>query len=261
MKQYIVDAFTDKLFSGNQAAVCVMDKWISDDLMQNIAKENNLSETAFTVKEADGYRLRWFTPAGEIDFCGHATMGTSFVLLNYYLPEADEITFYTQVGKLTVYRRGDTIELDFPAYAYHPVEITPYMSEAIGAEILEAYHDRDLLFVLKNEDAVKRLTPNQEKMSKLEGVCIAVTAKSADTNCGYDCVSRVFAPELSIPEDPVTGSTHCMIVPYWAEKLGKTEIVAYQASERSGTLYAKLAGDRVKIAGKAVLFSVEKLNV
>ena len=116
MKQYIVDAFTDKLFSGNQAAVCVMDQWIPDELMQNIAKENNLSETAFTVKENDGYRLRWFTPAGEIDFCGHATMGTSFVLLNYYLPEANEITFYTQVGKLTVFRRGDTIELDFPTY-------------------------------------------------------------------------------------------------------------------------------------------------
>ena len=261
MKQYIVDAFTDKLFSGNQAAVCVMDQWIPDELMQNIAKENNLSETAFTVKENDGYRLRWFTPAGEIDFCGHATMGTSFVLLNYYLPEANEITFYTQVGKLTVFRRGDTIELDFPTYQCHPIEITVLMKEAIGTEILEAYRDRDLLFVLRDEDAVKNLTPNQEIMAKLDGVCIAVTAKSANANCGYDCVSRVFAPELSIPEDPVTGSTHCMIVPYWAEKLGKAEITAYQASERGGTLYAKLDGDRVKIAGKAVLFSVAELNI
>jgi len=261
MKQYIVDAFTDRLFSGNQAAVCVMDRWISDDLMQNIAKENNLSETAFTVKEADGYRLRWFTPAGEIDFCGHATMGTSFVLLNYYLPNADEIIFYTQVGKLTVYRRGDTIELDFPTYKCHPIEITALMKEAIGAEILEAYRDRDLLFVLEDEDAVKMLAPNHEKLAKLDGVCIAVTAQSKNHDYGYDCVSRVFAPELSIPEDPVTGSTHCMIVPYWAEKLGKNEIVAYQASERSGVLYSKLEGERVKIAGKAVLFSVAELNI
>ena len=261
MKQYIVDAFTDRLFSGNQAAVCVMDRWISDDLMQNIAKENNLSETAFTVKEADGYRLRWFTPAGEIDFCGHATMGTSFVLLNYYLPDEDKIIFYTQVGKLTVYRRGDTIELDFPAYKHIPIPVTQEMEDAICTKILEAYRDRDLMLVLHDEDAVKNLTPNHEKLAKLNGVCIAVTAQSKNYDSGYDCVSRVFAPELSIPEDPVTGSTHCMIVPYWAEKLGKNEIIAYQASERSGVLYSKLEGDRVKIAGKAVLFSVAELNI
>lgn len=257
MKQYIVDAFTDKLFAGNQAAVCVMDQWVSDELMQSIAKENNLSETAFTVKEGDVYHLRWFTPAGEIDFCGHATLGTSFVLFNYYCKDAEQIEFKAQVGSLYVKRKGDLYEMDFPVYERHPVEITDSMEAAIGARPLEAYMDRDLLMVMENEEIIKNMKADQAKLQDLEGVCIAVTAKGME----YDSVSRVFAPELNITEDPVTGSTHCMIAPFWAERLGKDELVCYQASERTGVLYAQVNGDRVKISGKAVLYSIAELEV
>ena len=257
MKQYIVDTFTDKLFAGNQAAVCVMDKWIPDELMQSLAKENNLSETAFTVKEGEVYYLRWFTPAGEIDFCGHATLGTSFVLFNYYCKDADQIEFKAQVGNLYVKRNGDMYEMDFPAYECKSVPVTDAMKEAVGARPVEAYMDRDLMMVMENEDVIKNMKVDQEKLKELEGVCIAVTAAGSE----YDSVSRVFAPELNIPEDPVTGSTHCMIAPFWAERLGKDEMVCYQASERTGVLYAKIADGRVEISGKAVLYSTAELEV
>ena len=253
MKQYIVDAFTDTLFNGNQAAVCVMDEWPEDELMQKIAIENMFSETAFTVKENDIYHLRWFTPGGEVDFCGHATLGTSFVLFNYYEPNAERITYLTQVGTLSVEKQGDLFIMDFPAYKCHKREITEQMKEAIGADILEAYMDRDLMMVLENAETVRKLNPDSEKLKKLEGLTIVVTAGS---DCPeYDCVSRVFAPSLNIKEDPVTGSSHCMIVPYWSARLGKDKLVCYQASERSGILYAENLGERVRIAGKAVLYS------
>ena len=253
MKQYIVDAFTDKVFSGNQAAVCIHDKWPADELMLSIAKENNFSETAFAVKEGDDYHLRWFTPGGEIDFCGHATLGTSFVILNYYEENRSEVTFVTQVGKLTVKRKDDVFEMDFPAYSTQKIDITDQMEDAIGIRPLEAYIDRDLLLVLPDAASVRELQPDQSKMKDLEGLLVAVTA-SADQN-DYDCVSRIFAPKMNVPEDPVTGSTHCMITPYWCNRLGKDELVCYQASERSGVLYTSLCGDRVIVAGKAVLFS------
>ncbi len=253
MKQYIVDAFTDHLFSGNQAAVCILDTWPDDELMKRIAKENNFSETAFAVKEGEAYHLRWFTPGGEIDFCGHATLGTSFVIFNYYEKDAPEITFKTQVGRLTVKRREDVFEMDFPAYSLNKTELTDQMEAAAGVRPLEAYIDRDLLLVLPDAASVRNLKPNWNKIKELEGLIMAVTAP-ADQE-GYDCVSRVFAPKLNIPEDPVTGSTHCMITPYWCGRLGKRELVCFQASERSGILYTRLSGDRVKVAGKAVLFS------
>lgn len=253
MKQYVVDAFTDKVFGGNQAAVCILDEWPVDGLMQSIAKENNFSETAFAVKEGDDYRLRWFTPGGEIDFCGHATLGTSFVILNYYENGQSEVTFVTQIGKLTVKRTDDVFEMDFPAYSVHKIEVTEQMEDAIGVRPMEAYIDRDLLLVLPDASSVDNLKPDQSKMKDLEGLLVAVTAQ-ADQD-GYDCVSRIFAPKLNVPEDPVTGSTHCMITPYWCNRLGKSELICYQASERSGVLYTRLCGDRVKVAGKAVLFS------
>ena len=252
MKQYVVDAFTDMLFKGNQAAVCVLEKWLPDELMRNIAKENNFSETAFAVKEKDGYRLRWFTPGGEIDFCGHATLGTSFVLFNYYEKDAEEITFYTQVGNLIIKRDKDMFVMNFPAYKCNPVPVTEAMAEAIGVMPVAAYLDRDLLLVLQDEEQVKNLHPNQKKMAALDGLLVAVTAPGKE----YDCVSRMFAPKLSVPEDPVTGSTHCMVTPYWCERLQKDRLTCYQASERTGVLYASLEKERVKIAGKAVLFSV-----
>lgn len=252
MKQYIVDAFTNKIFSGNQAAVCVLENWIDDELMQNIATENNFSETAFAVAENNGYHLRWFTPAGEIDFCGHATLGTAFVILNYYLQNEKSIRFFTRVGEIIVNRKNDVFEMNFPAYNLNEIPVTNEMVNAIGVKPIEAYLDRDLLLVLDSEESVRGLTPNQEKMKRLDGLCIAVTAQGKD----FDCVSRVFAPELDVIEDPVTGSTHCMIAPYWADKLGKTDITAFQASKRTGVLYCKAAGERVIISGKAVLYSV-----
>ncbi len=257
MKQYIADAFTDKVFSGNQAAVCILDEWPADELMLNIAKENNFSETAFAVKEGDAYHLRWFTPGGEIDFCGHATLGASFVILNFYEKNSSEVAFITQVGKLNVRRKGGLYEMDFPAYTLNRTEVTDQMEEAIGIRPLEAYLDRDLLLVLPDAASVKGLQPDQEKVRALDGLLLAVTAPSDDDE--FDCVSRVFVPKLNIPEDPVTGSTHCMITPYWCSRLGKKSLTCFQASERTGILYTELSGDRVKVAGKAVLYSEGKI--
>ena len=259
MKQYIVDAFTDKVFGGNQAAVCILDSWISDSLMQGIAKENNFSETAFAVKEGCLYHLRWFTPAAEIDFCGHATLGTAFVLFNFYEKDAAKITFKTRVGNLTVEKQGDLYRMDFPAYKCRKVEVTDLMEEALGVRPQEAYIDRDLLLVLKNADEVKNIYPNRKKLNQLEGLTIAVTAPS--DNPEYDCVSRVFCPELGIMEDPVTGSTHCMIVPYWCDRLKKEKLACFQASERSGVLYAERKGERIILSGKAVLFSEAEIFI
>ncbi len=255
MKQYIADAFTDELFKGNPAAVCVMDEWISDELMRNIARENNLSETAFAVKAGDGYRLRWFTPKNEIDFCGHATLGASFVIANFIEPNCKTIKYHTLSGDMSVEVNNGLFVMDFPRYNLNPVEVTDTMEKALGVRPAAAFIDRDLLMILNSENDIFGLKPDMEAMSGLDGVCIAVTAKGTK----YDCVSRVFAPELSIPEDPVTGSTHCMIAPYWAKRLGKNTITAFQASERTGVLYAEVCGGRVKISGKAVLFGVSEI--
>lgn len=256
MKQYIVDAFTDSVFSGNPAAVCVVDDFLDDETMQNIAIENNLSETAF-VRNSD-YYIRWFTPGGEIDFCGHATLASSFVLFNFYLDKsANKITFDSKVGCLTVFKQDDLIVMDFPAYNLNPVEITGEMEDILGVGICEAYLDRDLLVVLDSDESVYNANLDFEKLVKLDGLCVAVTAKSNK----YDCVSRVFAPKLGINEDPVTGSTHCMIIPYWANKLNKSKITAFQASKRTGILIGESDGDRIKISGNAVLFSISEILI
>ena len=259
MRQYIVDAFTDKVFHGNQAAVCVLDAWPEDSLMMDITRENNFSETAFTVREEDGYRLRWFTPGGEIDLCGHATLATAFVLFSFYEKEAEAITFHTMSGNLFIGRRGDRIAMDFPAYICREVPVTDQMEDALGARPREAYLDRDLLLVYDDEGTVRRLKPDFEKVAGIDGanVGVAVTAPGAD----YDCVSRFFAPNIAIDEDPVTGSVHCMIAPYWASRLGKVVINAYQASARGGEMICELKGDRVVILGKAALFSVSELAI
>lgn len=255
MKQYIVDAFTDKVFSGNQAAVCVLDGWISEELMQNIAKENHFSETAFTVREGEGYHLRWFTPGGEIDFCGHATLGTAYVIHHFYEVGCRKMIFHTMSGMMTVDVQGDIFEMDFPAYSLHEIPVTERMTAAVGFCPKAAYLDWDLLLVAASENEVRQVNINQAVLAELEGLCVAVTAAGQE----YDCVSRVFAPKLNVAEDPVTGSTHCMIVPYWADVLHKNKITAYQASERGGVLYARVENDRVKIAGQAVLFAVSDI--
>ena len=225
--------------------------------MMDITRENNFSETAFTVKEGDGYRLRWFTPGGEIDLCGHATLATAFVLFNFYEKEAESITFHTMSGDLFIGRRDERIAMDFPAYACREVPVIDLMEEALGARPKEAYIDRDLLLVYDDEETVREMKPDFEKVGQLDGLGIAVTAPGVD----HDCVSRFFAPKLEIDEDPVTGSVHCMIAPYWAKRLGKTTIDAYQASARGGEMVCELQGERVVLLGKAALFSVSELAV
>lgn len=257
MRQYIVDAFSGEVFHGNQAAVCVLDSWLNEDLMMSITKENNFSETAFTVKEGEKWHLRWFTPGGEIDLCGHATLGTAFVLLNYYEKDADKIVFTTLSGDLIVSRKDNLYEMEFPAYILNKVAVTAEMEDAIGAKIESAYMARDLLCILDNENTVRNLNPDMDKIKSLDGLLVHVSAKGAVE----DCVSRSFAPKLSVNEDPVCGSGHCHIIPYWAETLNKNELVAYQASARGGTLYCRVDGDKIFMAGQACLYAIDELFV
>ncbi len=251
MKQYIVDAFTDQVFTGNPAAVCVMPEWISDELMTKIAMENNLSETAFAVKEGDHYHLRWFTPGGEIDFCGHATLGTSFVIMTYYEPELQEVHYDTLHGELVVRRNGDMFDMFFPAYELKEVPVTDAMEEATGYRPVKAYMARDLLCIYEDEEIVRNMTVDQAKVAELDGLLLHVSAPGKD----YDCVSRSFAPKLSVAEDPVCGSGHCHIIPYWSKRLGKEDLVAYQASRRGGVLYCHQEGMDITLSGKVAKYS------
>lgn len=257
MKQYIVDAFTDQVFHGSQAAICIMDQWISEDLMMSITRENNFSETAFTVKEGSKYHLRWFTPGGEIDLCGHATLACAYVLFRFYDLDASEIVFSTLSGDLTVKRDRGLLQMEFPAYKLERVPVTDAMGDALGTVPLEAYMGRDLLCVFDDEKTVRTLQPDMSKLLDLDGLLVHITAPGKEA----DSVSRSFAPKLDVEEDPVCGSGHCHIAPYWAKRLKKDSIVAYQASRRGGTLYCKVLGDRVFLSGKAVLFSECELNV
>lgn len=258
MIQYIVDAFADKVFSGNPAAICIMDSWISDELMMNITKENNLSETAFAVKtDKSRYHLRWFTPGGEIDLCGHATLGAAFIIFNYYDKELEKVYFDTLSGELIVNRKNELYEMNFPKYKLTEVDVSEEMIDAIGSKPKKAFMGRDLLCIFDDEDIVKNLTPDLEKVKNLDGLLLQVTAPSNK----YDCISRSFAPKLNVPEDPVCGSGHCHIVPFSADELGKNELIAYQASNRGGTLYCKVNGDRITLAGKVSLFSKSEINI
>lgn len=258
MKQYMVDAFTDKVFSGNPAAVCVLDIWPDVQLMKNIALENNLSETAFVVKEQEGYRLRWFTPKEEINLCGHATLATAFVILNYYDKDSVSVEFNTMSGKLTVTKKGELYEMDFPTYDIQEIPVTDEMEQAFGARPSKALLAMDLICVFDKEETVREMQPNQTLIEQLPGRLHNVTARGKET----DCVTRSFAPKCGIAEDPVCGSAHCQVADYWSQMLGKKDIVAFQASKRGGTLYCKLTGDgRIKISGKAVLFAVSELQI
>lgn len=257
MKCYHVDAFAEKVFEGNPAAVCILDAFPPDEKMQKIAMENNLSETAFAVKTGERYHLRWFTPGGEIDLCGHATLGTAFVLFNYFEKDAKSITFDTMSGALTVVKNGDRLEMDFPAFEIKQVSVTDAMAEAIGVRPVEAWLGDDLVCVLDSEDAVRTAKPNQAKLAELDGLLQHITAKSSE----FDCVTRSFAPKLNVAEDPVCGRAHCHVVPLWTKKLAKNELVARQVSPRGGTLYCKINGDRVTLAGTAVMYAIAELYV
>lgn len=257
MRQYVVDAFAQRVFEGNPAAVCVLERWPEDGLMLGIAGENNLPETAFAVKEEGGYRLRWFSPGGEVDLCGHATLAAAHVILEYVEPGLDQVRFQTKGGALGVRKRDGLLELDFPAYSLRPVEVTDQMEAALGVRPVEAWRARDLVCILDREEDVVALKPDFEAMKQLKGALCQVTARGT----AYDCVSRTFGPKEGLLEDPVCGSGHCHIIPYWAGKLGKSELIARQASPRGGTLYCRLEGDRVLLAGHAVLYAQSELNL
>ena len=257
LKQYVVDAFTDKVFKGNPAAVCILSEWIPDMLMQNIAKENNLSETAFTVKRENIYELRWFTPGGEIDLCGHATLGTAYVLFRFIEKDSGSISFQTKSGQLIVKKVNDLYEMDMPAYPLTEVPVTDEMELAIGFRPSEAWLGRDLVCVMADEQQVLQAMPNEERLKELDGLLLQLTAKGTT----YDCVTRSFAPKLNVLEDPVCGSGHCHVIPLWANKIKKRELIAFQASKRSGVLYCRIENDRVILAGKAILYSKAEIYV
>ncbi len=257
MKQYIVDAFTNKVFSGNPAAVCVMDKWPEETWMMQLAAENNLSETAFIVKEEAGYHLRWFTPGTEVELCGHATLASAFVILNYYEPDAKQVEFNTLSGMLTVVRKGNLYEMDFPTYELKEIPVTDAMEAAFGSRPIKAILGLDLVCVFENAEIVQNMNPNPSLLMKMEGRIQNATALGTDT----DCVSRSFCPKLSISEDPVCGSAHCQIADYWSKELNKDTIIAYQASKRGGTLHCHITGNgRIKISGEAVLFAISEIQ-
>ncbi|MGH9947100.1 MAG: PhzF family phenazine biosynthesis protein [Pyrinomonadaceae bacterium] len=246
-----VDAFTSKPFGGNPAAVVPLDAWLPDEVMQNIALENNLSETAFFVKSDNAYDLRWFTPTFEIDLCGHATLASAYVIFDLLKLEETRIKFSSQKsGELGVEKNGDVLTLDFPSRPPVACEAPEGLFEAIGKTPREVLKSRDYFLVYESEQDILDLKPNFSKLAEIPTHAVIVTAKGETS----DFVSRFFAPEAGINEDPVTGSAHCNLIPYWAEKLGKTEMFARQVSARGGELFCELSGDRVKIGGNATLY-------
>ena len=258
MKYYVVDVFTDKVFGGNPAGVCLLDEWQPDETLQNIAMENNLSETAFLVKRGGHYDLRWFTPVLEIDLCGHATMGSAFILFSFVETDANILEFHTQSGILTVRQEGDMLWMDFPSRPAVPVQQYKSIAKAFGIESFEMHKSADLLVVLDSEETLLRMQPDFEilKGAKEEAEMPGDNFGIIITAPGNDCdfVSRFFAPNCGVDEDPVTGRAHCVLIPYWSKRLGKTSMTARQLSKRRGRIWCEDAGERVNIGGKAVLY-------
>jgi PhzF family phenazine biosynthesis protein len=252
IKMYQVDAFTNELFSGNPAAVCLLDKWIDDKLMQSIAAENNLAETAFLVKNDETYLIRWFTPAVEVDLCGHATLASAHVVFNYTGYDGNEIVFDSAAsGLLKVKKHDKLLTLDFPADVFEKTDTPADLAKGLGVQPLETYKGKtDYMAVLSSEQELAGLDPHYQVLAALDCRGIIVTAKG-DT---ADFVSRFFAPQSGINEDPVTGSAHTTLTPYWAKVLGKNELTAIQLSPRRGHLTCKYLGDRVAISGYAVTY-------
>ena len=248
---YQVDAFTDRLFTGNPAAIVPLGTWLPEGVMQAIAAENNLAETAFIVREGADWAIRWFTPTVEIDLCGHATLASAFVIARHIAPGSTSLRFTTKVaGALTVTVDGDLFTLDFPSRPARPVEIPADVVAALGGPAPEAaFQSRDTMLVYENADQVRALAPDFVALGRT-GRMVCVTAPGVDV----DFVSRFFGPSEGIPEDPVTGSAHCTLIPYWAGRLGRDRLEARQISPRGGRLHCRLLGDRVHIAGRAVLY-------
>ena len=248
----LVDAFSDRPFSGNPAAVCLLPAWRGADWLQSVAREMNQSETAFLVKNAEGFDLRWFTPAVEVDLCGHATLASAHVIWQERLAGATEpIRFATRSGILSAVQRGDVIELDFPLVPQQPAAAPAGLAGALGASLKYVGKGRfDYLVEIESEQALRRLKPDLRRLSTLPMRGLIVTSRSADTK--YDFVSRFFAPAAGIDEDPVTGSAHCCLADYWQKQLGKREFLAYQASLRGGIVGVRIEGNRVALSGQAV---------
>jgi predicted PhzF superfamily epimerase YddE/YHI9 len=247
---YQVDAFSSAVFGGNPAAVCPLEEWLPDETLQAIAAENNLSETAYFVRTGERFALRWFTPGCEVDLCGHATLASAYVLFHELDARGDILRFDTKSGELAVRREGERLAMNFPSRPPGPVEVDPGLVEAMGGEPVEILAARDYLLVYRSEAEVRRLTPNMDALARIDRFAFIATARGEDC----DFVSRFFAPAKGVPEDPVTGSAHCTLIPYWAAKLGKTTLEARQVSRRGGELFCRLAEDRVEIAGSARLF-------
>jgi PhzF family phenazine biosynthesis protein len=256
---YQVDAFTDKIFGGNPAAVCPLDKWLSDEILQNIAMENNLAETVFYVKEDNQFQIRWFTPIVEVDLCGHATLAAAFVLFNLENYRENIIRFFSpRSGELTVSRKGEFLILNFPEDKFEQIELSRELIEAFDIEPKLAFKGKtDYLLIFDNEDDIKKITPSLDKVAKLKSRGVIVTAKGDDV----DFVSRFFAPQSGINEDPVTGSAHTTLIPYWADRLGKSEMTAIQLSKRKGFLKCKFLKNRVEISGQGKLYMTGTINI
>lgn len=250
IKQYQVDAFATRAFEGNPAAVCPLDNWLEDDLLQAIAEENNLSETAFFVPSAKGFSLRWFTPIKEIDLCGHATLATAHIIFETLGYKEPVITFETRSGDLHVRKQEGLLQMDFPASELNVCMMPETLVEALGVQPREVLAGDDYLVVFDNEAAVLAIKPNHELLNRLDLQGVIVTAPGDDV----DFVSRFFAPKIGIPEDPVTGAAHCKLAPYWAGKLGKNTLSARQVSSRGGNLICEVKGNRVLLSGSAVTF-------
>ena len=257
IRQYQVDAFATRAFEGNPAAVCPLESWLDDGLLQAIAEENNLSETAFFMPSDTGFQLRWFTPVSEVDLCGHATLAAAHVLFAHLGYPGEAITFETRSGALTVKRKSDLLEMDFPARPPTPYTSLELLSKALGRQPLEVMRADDYLVVFDSEAAVSGIRPDFALLGTLDlrGVIIT-TPGSSD-----DFVSRFFAPRLGIPEDPVTGSAHCTLAPYWAVRLGKHLLSARQVSKRGGSILCEWKGDRVLLSGSAVTFMEAEMTL
>lgn len=248
IKQYQVDAFATRAFEGNPAAVCPLDSWLDDALLQAIAGENNLSETAFFVPSEKGYRLRWFTPVKEVDLCGHATLATAHILFEKLGYAQPVIRFETRSGDLFVKKKGALLEMDLPACPPTPCTLPDLLADGLGRRPLEVWAADDYLAVFDSEATVRAITPNQPLLGQLGLRCVVITAPGTEV----DFVSRVFGPKFGIPEDPVTGSAHCALAPYWGKRLGKDVLSARQVSRRGGNVGCELKSDRVLLSGAAV---------
>jgi PhzF family phenazine biosynthesis protein len=247
---YQVDAFTSKVFCGNPAGVCLLETWLDDRTLQNIAAENNLSETAFIVEKEKDWELRWFTPKTEVDLCGHATLASGYIVFSVLKRGGSMIRFSTRSGILTVQEKADLLVMDFPSRKGVPVSAPAALGKGIGCDFAEVYKSRDYLVILEDEEEVKNLRPDFAELATVDCTGIIVSARGREV----DFVSRFFAPRVGIPEDPVTGSAHCTLIPYWSSRLGKNELVANQVSPRGGELFCSDMGDRVSIAGRVVTY-------